>query len=349
MKLNFCTLFNSAYLSRGLVMYHSLLKNCLDFHLYVFAFDDVCYEYLKKQNLAHLTVVSLKEFEDSELLRVKPTRTPAEYCWTSTASTILYSINHYGLKNCTYIDADMCFYSDPAVLIEEMGNNSVLITDHRYTPQYDQSVRSGKYCVQFVTFKNTNEGLTVLNWWRNACIEWCYNRVEDGKFGDQKYLDNWTQQFKGVHELKHLGGGVAPWNVQQYKFTKQGDKIIGTEIATGNTFEMVFFHYHSFKFFENGILKLSDTEYYLSENVIQTFYKTYVKDLMKQYAIVKKQNENINANGVFSSARFGPMGIKAILQYYMDNLRSSKKNVFGQKLLSQIKNHSYYLIDDFIK
>lgn len=349
MKLNFCTLFNSAYLSRGLVMYHSLLKQCPDFHLYVFAFDDLCYEYLKKQNFAHLTVVSLQEFEDSELLRVKPSRTAAEYCWTSTASTILYSINAFGLQNCTYIDADMCFYSNPAVLIDEMGDNSVLITDHRYTPEYDQSVTSGKYCVQFVTFKNTKDGLTVLNWWRNACIEWCYNRVEDGKFGDQKYLDSWTTQFKGVHELKHLGGGVAPWNVQQYTFAKQGDKIIGTEIASGNSFEVVFFHYHSFKCFENDIVLLSDTEYYLTENVIQTFYKTYVKDLMKQYAIVKKQNDKINANGVFSAARFGPMGIKTILQYYKDNLRSSKRNVFGKKLLSQIKNHSYYSITDFIR
>lgn len=169
-------------------------------------------------------MVSLHQFEDSELLRVKPTRTAAEYCWTSTASTILYSINTFGLQNCTYIDADMCFYSDPAALIDEMGENSVLITDHRYTAQYDQSVTSGKYCVQFVTFKNTKEGLAVLNWWRNACIEWCYNRVEEGKFGDQKYLDCWTTQFNGVHELKHLGGGVAPWNVQQYTFENKATK-----------------------------------------------------------------------------------------------------------------------------
>lgn len=114
-------------------------------------------------------------------------------------------------------------------------------------------------------------------------------------------------------------------------------------------FEVVFFHYHSFKCFENDIVLLSDTEYHLNDNVINTFYKDYVKNLMNHYGIVKKQNGKINANGVFSAARFGPMGIKTILQYYKDNLRSSKRNIFGKKLLSQIRNHSYYLIADFIR
>src|SRR4051812_18081280 len=89
MKLNFCTLFNSSYLSRGVVMYESLQKYCSDFHLYVFAFDEVSCNYLRSKNFPSMTVISLREFEDAELLRVKPTRSAGEYCWTCTSSTIL--------------------------------------------------------------------------------------------------------------------------------------------------------------------------------------------------------------------------------------------------------------------
>ena len=52
MKLNFCTLFDSNYLLKGLSLYESLVKQCKsDFHLYVFLFDDKSYDIMKKLNL----------------------------------------------------------------------------------------------------------------------------------------------------------------------------------------------------------------------------------------------------------------------------------------------------------
>ncbi|MBA2611415.1 MAG: glycosyl transferase [Bacteroidetes bacterium] len=345
--LNFVTLFNSGYLTRGMVLYQSLLKQCANFHLYIVAFDAATFEYFKNNPKKNLSVISLEQFEDTELKRVKPTRSVAEYCWTCTASTILYCITTFKLDNCTYIDADMRFYSDPKVLVDEMGENSVMITDHLYTAKYDQSATSGKYCVQFVTFKNTIDGMTVLNWWRNACIDWCYNRVEDGKFGDQKYLDEWPKKFKGVHELKHLGGGIAPWNAQQYRFTTKGDKIIGTDIASNKSFEAVFFHYHSLKFFENEIVHLADAAYDLSENVIDTFYKSYVKEIISNYRTVQKSDPTINANGVFGPAKYLPMSFATLKKYYLENIRSSKRNMLGANLSKQMKNHYYFYLNSF--
>ncbi|MDO9001537.1 MAG: glycosyl transferase [Bacteroidota bacterium] len=345
--LNFVTLFNSNYLSRGLVLYQSLVKHCPNFHLYVVTFDDATFDYFQKNPQKNLTAISLTQFEDKELLSVKSTRSAAEYCWTSTPSTILYCINNFNLSNCTYLDADMCFYSDPKVLFDEMGDNSVLITDHRYTQKYDQSATSGKYCVQFVTFKNTEDGLLVLNWWRNACIDWCYNRVEDGKFGDQKYLDDWTTQFKGVHELRHLGGGIAPWNVQQYNFSVNNNTITGTEISSNKIFDVVFFHYHGLKFFENDVVLLADTSYDLTENVKITFFNKYVKALCEQNQIVKKTNPKLNANGVSGPSKYMPFSFKTILKYYFENIKSSKKNILGGKLIDRIKHHHYFYLDSF--
>lgn len=288
--LNFCTLFDSVYLSRGVAMYNSLKKHCENFHLYIFAFDDDCYRILKEFQLEDATIISLKEFENEDLLRIKPTRTRGEYCWTCTPSTISYVLDNYDVDNCTYLDSDLYFYSSPQPLLDEMGDASVLITPHRYTKKYDQSQKTGIYCVQFVTFKKDERGLHVLDWWKNACIEWCYNRFEDGKFGDQKYLDDWPMRFDGVYVSQNLGGGVAPWNMQQYTFNpnKEGE-IIGTEKKNGNLFKVIFFHFHSFIFIDENTF--SPRPFYKREesSIIYLFrsYIKEIKDLRQKYSSIR--------------------------------------------------------------
>ena len=295
-KYNFCTLFDTNYSAQGLAMYKSLKKHCKDFHLYIFAFDETLPRILKRLHLKYATVIPLSEFEDEELLKVKPTRTRGEYCWTCSSSTILYCIEKYNLSHCTYIDSDLCFFANPAVLIEEMSDNEdVLITSHRYTSEYDQTSTSGKYCVQFMTFRNTENGLNILRWWRDACLEWCYNRFEDGRFGDQKYLDDWPQRFKGVHELKHLGGGVAPWNMQQYTFSKKNKIIKGTELASNTNFNLIFFHFHYLKCFHKGLLKeFRYTHYPLPDTVRKVIYNPYLLTLILCHYIIKSKSLRAN-------------------------------------------------------
>ena len=251
---NLCTLFDSNYLSRGLALYASLQNVSNKFHLFVIAFDKQSYDYLQKASLPSLTVISLHDFEDNDLLEIKSSRSAAEYCWTCTPSAILYCLEKYNLPSCTYIDADLFFYDDPQLLLNEMNSNSVLISEHRYTKDYDVSETHGTYCVQFMCFKNTNDGLTALRWWRERCLEWCYARLEDGKFGDQKYLDDWLKRFDGIHVLRHLGGGVAPWNVQQYEFYTNNKKIYLKRKTDNTELPVIFFHFHGLRFYTDGFV-----------------------------------------------------------------------------------------------
>lgn len=286
--LYFCTLFDSHYLTRGLVMYESLKACCKDFHLYIFSFDDRSFQLLKSFNLPHVTVISLSEFEDEDLLRVKPTRSRAEYCWTCTSSTILYCLEQFHLPHCTYIDADLYFYQDPSILLEEMGEHSILITEHRYSPQYEKSAKAGKYCVQFITFKQDEYGIKALKWWRERCLEWCYARLEDGKFGDQKYLDDWPERFEKVWVLQHPGGGLAPWNIQQYEVEQKTclpDSWICRNYRTGEVFEPVFYHFHYLRYYTDGRIELGRRK--LSKQVLRLIYTPYICKLenMKQNLI----------------------------------------------------------------
>lgn len=342
--LNFCTLFNSGYLSRGLALYQSLERTCDEFHLYVFAFDDVCFDYLKRLNYKSLTVISLKEFEDEKLLAVKSSRSAGEYCWTSTASTIRYCIQTFNLYQCTYIDADMYFYSNPKVLLDELGNNSVMITEHRYTEAYDQSLESGRYCVQFMTFNNDEKGMKVLERWRNDCIDWCYARIENGKFGDQKYLDTWTTEFEGVHEMQHLGGGVAPWNMQQFEFKNENAKITVKQKSTGKEFDLVFFHFHGLKLFSDNIVSYTGDKYEMDSDVKQILFEPYTKELLKIGKKLQKELPNVNFHAISGNSPQKPINFLSLLRWYFYDLRKNIKNIDGGKTKNRFKHHHYYWI-----
>jgi len=346
MNLNFCTLFDSNYLTRGLALYYSLSNNCKDFHLYIFTFDEIALDILNKYKLSKVTLISLLEFENEELLEVKKTRTAAEYCWTCTPSTIDFCIKNYNLDHCTYIDADLYFFGNPQILIDEIPENkSVLITEHRYTPKYDQTKTSGKYCVQFMYFKNEQRSLKVLETWRKQCLDWCYARAEDNKFGDQKYLDNWADVYDCVHVLEHLGGGVAPWNIQQYKFRNR-DKIFGIEISTNKKFELIFFHFHAYKIFKDNLIILTH-EYEISKtnkNAIFYPYSLKINNIHKEKIIIESKllDKTINKYLTIKSPSFidnlkiRKLEIQKLLKH--KNLIEYKENVNKKLNLHKIKN-----------
>lgn len=282
MKYNYCTLFDSYYLTRGIALYNSLELHCANFHLYFFAFDDKSVSILKKLNLKHSTIISLKEFENEDLLRVKPTRTIAEYCWTCTASTIWYSITTFNLDHCTYLDADMLFFSTPDPIYKEIGNNSVGITPHNFSKGLKSSEIYGKYCVQFTYFKNDLDGMKALKWWKDSCIEWCFAKMEDGKYGDQKYLDYFQEKFKNVHDISHIGAGVAPWNISKYTIESIGNNLmIELKGKPGNPFPLIFYHFQGLKFEEQENKILSEPSVLKIQDIaLKYIYTPYINQLL---------------------------------------------------------------------
>lgn len=252
----FCTLFDSKYLDKGLALYHSLLNLKDDFKLYIFCFDDLCYNCLNKMNLLNVILISISDFESENLLKIKTERSHAEYCWTCTPFTIKYVFEHFGEESCTYIDADIYFFSNPKILFDEIPEGKdVMIVSHFFSKSlYDQILEKlyGKYCVQFNYFKNNESGREVLNWWADKCYEWCYAKIEINRMGDQKYLNEFPKKFKQVHECKYRGGGIAPWNFKQFKYQKGNLVLIQNESV-----EVVFYHFQNLRYINNYTVNIN--------------------------------------------------------------------------------------------
>lgn len=251
--LNFCTLFDSYYLDKGLALYHSLEKASDDFNLYTFCFDDKCYEILSEKNYSNIQVLHHSCFETEELLKIKKERSKAEYCWTCTPVVIEYVLEHFSVDDCTYLDSDLYFYADPQILFDEINkkNADVIIVPHRFKDNRNgrqMEERNGRYCVEFNYFRQTQNGRKVLKWWKEKCFEWCYDIPEPNRMGDQKYLNYFMENFDGVCELEYLGGGVAPWNLEQYQFCNDEQKKLVMKSKDGEIFQLIFYHFQNLRY-----------------------------------------------------------------------------------------------------
>lgn len=266
---HFCTLFDKNYLPQGLSLHKSLVANADSFHLWIVCMDNQVEEYLIALNLPHVSLIPLKEIESPELLLVKPNRSPGEYCWTITPFTFQAVFEREpSVHQVTYLDADIFFFNDPWILLSELTTDEhILITEHAYAPEYDQSSISGKFCVQFLTIKQTSEGQEVMKWWQKRCVEWCFDRVEDDKFGDQKYLDRWPSLFGSrIHIIQKKEKTLAPWNISYFSQVLEND------------LDPVFYHFHGLK-----LISLQKIQLYHKYKISvegKKLYKIYINSLI---------------------------------------------------------------------
>ncbi len=261
----FCTLFDSNYLDKGLALYWSMRKHIADFKLYIFAFDDKCYEVLSDLNLENVIVIPVGDIMTAELQKLQTERTRAEFCWTCTPVVIEYVLLNCNEKICTYIDADIYFFADPVNIIQEIIDEgcSVGLVRHGFERNYNYGewiFKLGRYCIEFNTFLNNKEGMQVLEEWKRDCLNWCYNRSEEGKLGDQKYSDKWKLKYTCVHETRDLGAGVAPWNLHLYTILGKRNGNIWLQYRK-EQFQLIFYHYEGMKYLNNGRVYLSMWEH----------------------------------------------------------------------------------------
>lgn len=326
-KMIFCTLFDSYYLDKGIALYRSLERTANNrFRLYVFCFDDKSYDILDSMNFEHMVLIKSSVLDNETMNRLKLERSKAEYCWTCTPQVVEYVLDHFEEDNATYIDADLYFFSDPQPLFDEIATAkaNTVILEHRF----DECIRgrrmlrrSGKYCVEFNYFDQSPESRKALKWWKEKCIEWCYHIYEPERMGDQKYLEKFPKLFDGVYELQHLGAGVAPWNLSQYKLLSETDNdsnIILSESRTGNSFPLVFYHFQNIR--------------YIGKNMVNVYSGTYDKKLkdaiyipyLVEIEIIRKRllsyDITFSAKKAYSSNKIMALFQKTILRFKIRSL-----------------------------
>ncbi len=242
---HYCTYFDRNFLIQGMALAGSLRRHDPESTLWVLGLDEFTNTYLRGLGDPRIIVVSLATLEqdDGDLSAIKAQRSSVEYYFTLSPCWPRYLLRANPTLSCiTYVDADMFWLAPPSTVLAEMSRASVLVTEHRHPNHLAHHSQFGRFNVGLLSFRNDQTGLACLEWWRDRCLEWCFDRLENGKYADQKYLDEWPALFgPALHVVQRRGINLAPWNWSQYRYEERGGQLL----VEGEVIEL--FHFARFR------------------------------------------------------------------------------------------------------
>ncbi|MEP7108057.1 MAG: hypothetical protein ABI760_08740 [Ferruginibacter sp.] len=207
------------------------------------------------------------------------------------ASYIKYFIAQYShTKNIIFFDPDVRLFSSLHPLYQELDQADILLTPHILSPTPDDGFRPqenvflnyGIYNLGFIALRTTSEDVVkFLDWWENRIINYGYNRVADGFFVDQLWVNLVPVFYKRVHILQSPGYNMAPWNLYE-RFITKTDK--GYMLNDG--VELIFYHFSSFNYKEPNVLCKSFYNRFTLEDRpdLQPLYRQYHNDMINNKA-----------------------------------------------------------------
>lgn len=275
MTEHYITLFDSGFLPNGLALHASLRRHDPNSVLWILCMDESCYAALSTLRLDGVRLLRLSDVESPELLAIKPTRSVGEYCWTLTPFTPdMVFDRDASVQRVTYLDADMWFISSPRPIFEDLENSGAasLITPHAYADEYDHALEYGIYCVQFMPF-NRGSSDDIRARWKAQCLDWCFAEPDSGRFGDQKYLDDWTQHFGARVRVESKPGWTqGPWNATRFAVA-----------------DAITYHFHRLRI--TSLDRVSLGTYRIPREHVNRLYRPYLSDLRR--AVTALQNAGV--------------------------------------------------------
>ena len=274
----FCVISDSNYIKFLNTLIQSMEERIpFEFKLVVLGLDNNVENYLIENSL-NLDLINLSYLEEKqkELLIAKKSRSKVEYFYTLSSGISNYCMINYTYDSITYLDSDLFFFNNPEKIFSEIKGYNVAIIPHNFTDKTKKNIKYGIYNVGWVTFNNTNEGRRCLVDWYNNCLDWCYQKLENGKYADQKYLDSWPNEYERVKILKNKGLNLAIWNIGNYKISKKDG-----EIYVDND-KLIFFHFAGLQIISNNyiITGLSKAKVFLEGVIKFDIYSHYLKILI---------------------------------------------------------------------
>ncbi len=271
----FCTYCDQGYVARLLCLRQSLIDQKEPFRLAVLCFDEATLLVVRSLEGDELCGIALDEFLSChpEYASSCEGRSRVERYFTATPVLICHCFDLFVEADAiAYVDSDLYFFGAASLVFEAQAAADIAIVPHRFPGRLRHLEKCGIYNVGWVSFRRSQVGLDCVEWWKERCLEWCYDRVEGGNYADQGYLDAMPRQFGSVAIVSHRGVNLAPWNVEDVSIRRDGIRILVDEVP------LLCYHFQGFRevipsWFDLGINSYGVK---LSVAMLDLIYKPYM-------------------------------------------------------------------------
>jgi hypothetical protein len=141
--------------------------------------------------------------------------------------------------------------------------------------------------------------------------------------------------------LKHVGGGMAPWNLQQFRLLKENAELFVQEIKSGIKQPLIFFHYHGLRFYAQDTVEYTGAGYLVGQDWKSLLFKPYALSLFKIGQDVTSLEPKIaNPNGVSTESR--PSHFVNSIHVLRENALNYLRFILGRRpQFRKADNHIY--------
>lgn len=188
-------------------------------------------------------------------------------------------LERFNSEKVFFFDPDVVILSSLDSLIQKLDEYSILLTPHQTVPEKTKeaivdneicSLKHGVFNLGFLGIRNSEEGIKFIHWWRDRCLEFCYDDISGGLFTDQKWVDLTPAFFSNYYVLHNAIYNVATWNLTHRQVTGNLDKGIYI-----NGERVCFYHFSGF---DSGAQEIMLKKYGINSPVLFELRQWYIQE-----------------------------------------------------------------------
>lgn len=287
MKIAF-TICSNNYLAQAKILGDSLFEKNPDYKFIIGLCDELSDEidYSFFEGIEIIPVSRIKIYCFDEIIKKYNI---IELNTSIKPSFFKYLINRYeALETIIYFDPDIQIFNKLDLLEKDLEKYDILITPHilnpisvdDFSPSENLFLNYGIYNLGFLALNaKSQNSIKLLNWWEDKTLKIGFDRVSEGLFVDQLWINLVPIFFNNVKILREYGYNVAPWNLHERNLIKKNN---GQYIMQDDS-QLVFYHFSSYNYTKPELISKGYNRYdtVTLTNEIHQLYSQYHNKLIE--------------------------------------------------------------------